>query len=122
MCDVLCRGELVCDYSILGTLSVYISIISDVERGVFHSSVTVTVEADDIAALDVFFGNFLTLLGLACSTVRERDIVVVLVAVHNESGAVKARRRRGTAGDVLTPDKALYVLSEISGLITDLSG
>ena len=120
VCDVLCGRELVCNNAVLCTLCVYISIISDIDRGVFHCSVTVTVKADDVAALDVFFCNFLTLLGLACSAVRERDVVVVLVAVHNETGTVEALRRRRTAGYVLTADKALDILSEISGLITDL--
>ena len=97
----------------------YISIISDVDRRVFHRSVAVTVEAYDITALDVIFRDFLTLLGLHRSTMRERDLVVILEAVHNETGTVEALRRRRTACYVLAADKALYVLSKISGLITD---
>ena len=77
VCDVLCGRELVCNNAVLCTLCVYISIISDIERGVFHCSVTVTVKADDVAALDVFFCNFLTLLGLACRyfTIKAKSII-----------------------------------------------
>ena len=67
---------------------------ADVDCRVLHRSVTVTVEADDIAALDVVLGDLFTLLGLRCSAVRQRDIVVILEAVHDESGTVKTLGRR----------------------------
>ena len=63
----------------------YVFAAADVDCRVLHRSVTVTVEADDVAALDIVLGNLFTLLGLRCCTMGQRDIIVILKAVHYES-------------------------------------
>ena len=85
MSDILCAREIVFDYAVSCALGMYVLAAADIDCGVLHRSVTITVEADDIAALDIVLGNLFALLGLRCSAVRQRDIVVILEAVHNES-------------------------------------
>ena len=63
--------EVIFNYAVLSALGVYVLAAADVDRRVLHRSVTVTVEADDIAALDVFFRDLFALLGLGCSAVRQ---------------------------------------------------
>ena len=72
----------------------YVFVVSYIECRVLHCAVSVTVEADDITYLDLVLGNFPALSGLARSAVRQRDSIVCVVAVHNETGAVEALRRR----------------------------
>ena len=60
-------------------------VVTYIECGVFHCSVTVTVEAYDITDLDLVLGDLPALLRLARCTMRQRDSIICLVAVHNES-------------------------------------
>ena len=60
-------------------------VVAYIKRGVFHCSVAVTVETDDVTNLYLVLGDLPAFLGLARCAVRQRDSIVCLVAVHNES-------------------------------------
>ena len=71
MRDILCIREVIFNYAVLSALGVNVLAAADIDRRVLHRAVAVTVEADDVAALDVFTGDLFTLLGLRCSAVRQ---------------------------------------------------
>ena len=63
--------------------------VSDVKSDVIRLAVVVMVKINNVAYLHTVKGNLCTVLGLHIGSMRELDIVVILIAVHRESGSVK---------------------------------